>query len=117
MLPLIKKGWLALPLLLLVACAQLGLQPAQTTDQKIAYAYGVHTAVLETASAEITAKQLTPREGNQILQLADQSRVLLDSAKDLANSDATTAQGKLILATGILTQLQTYLRTKQGKSP
>ena len=97
----------------LSACASLGLQPAQTFDQKIAYAYGIHTAVLETASADVSAHQLTAKDGDAILQLADQSRTLLDSAKILSATDVSSANSKLLLATAILTQLQTYLQNSQ----
>jgi hypothetical protein len=50
----------------------------------------------------------------QVLKLADESRALLDAARAAAKvGDPTTANGKLVLATSILTQLQTYLRSKQ----
>jgi len=107
-----KKIVTILAVCMLTACASLGLQSPTTFPEKLAYAYGVHTAVLDTASAEITAQQLTANDGNTILRLADQARTMLDSAKTLSVTDATTAQGKLTLATSILTELQTYLRSK-----
>lgn len=103
---------LSVIVVLMLGCAQLGLQPAQTFDQKLAYAYGIHTAVLDTASGELSTRQLTAKDGDNILRLADQARTLLDSAKVLSVTDVASATGKLTLATSILTELQTYLRSK-----
>jgi hypothetical protein len=111
----LTSAGLALCLIVGVGCANLGLAPPQSFDNQLAYAYGVHTAILETASAEVIAKSLTVADGNQVLQLADQSRTLLDSAKELETTNLVTAQGKLTLATTILTQLQTYLQKFKGK--
>lgn len=94
------------------ACASLGLSPAQSFDSKLAYAYGVHTAVLQTAAAGVVSHTLTVPDAKAVATLADQSRTLLDSAKSLEASDVTTAAGKLTLATGILTQIQTYLNNR-----
>jgi hypothetical protein len=97
---------------LILGCAQLGLQPAQTVPQKIAYAYGVHTAVLTAAASSLAAKTIDVPTAKEVATLADQSRALLDSAKAIADSggDLTAASSKLALATAILTQLQTYLQ-------
>jgi hypothetical protein len=111
----LTSAGLALCLIVVAGCANLGLVQPQSFDQQIAYAFGVHTAVLETASAEVSAKSLSVADGNQVLRLADQSRTLLDSAKELETNDLATAQGKLTLATTILTQLQNYLQKFKGK--
>ena len=100
-------------LVTLVACAQLGLSSAKTFDQKLAYAYGTHTAVLQSAAAAVNAKTLSPTDGEEVLKLADESRALLDAAK--AAGDTATGGSKLALATTILTQLQTYLNARGVK--
>ena len=98
---------------LVIACAQLGLAPAQSFEEKLAYAYGVHTAVTATAAAAVSAKALTPADGAQVLSVSDQARTLLDAARTLyAAQDTTGADAKLVLATGLLTQLQTYLNSR-----
>lgn len=98
----------------LVACAQMGLAPAKTFDEKLAYAYGTHTAVLQAAASAVSNKELSSADGVQVLKLADESRTLLDAAKMASGlGDMSTANGKLLLATSILTQLQAYLRSKQ----
>jgi hypothetical protein len=99
-------------LLLLSACTALGLQPAQTFNQKLAYAYGTHTAVLQAATMDVKAGTLKSADAQQILQLSDQAKTILDSATALAASgDTTGATNKLALATAALTALQTYLNT------
>lgn len=107
--PLIKG---LLVILLLTGCAQLGLAPAQTFDQKLAYAYGTHTAVVQAAAGAVTSKALSKDDGTKVLALADQSRALLDAAK--IAGDPTEAGNKLLLATAILTQLQAYLQSHPG---
>ena len=97
---------------LLAACAQLGLQTADTFDKKLAYAYGTHTAVQNATSNRINQHQLTAADGEAVLKLADDSRILLDAAK--ATGDPTEAASKLALAMSVLTQLQAYLDTRQG---
>lgn len=100
--------------LLLLGCASLGLAPAQSFEQKVAYAYGVHTAVLQSATSAVTHKDISQDEGKQVLKLADDSRTLLDASRQAFNlGDVSTANGKLALATSILSELQTYLRSKQ----
>lgn len=99
-------------LTLLASCAQLGLAPAQSFDQKLAYAYGTHTAVLQAATSALTAKVITVDDAKQVATLADQSRALLDAAR--IAGDPTEASNKLLLATAILTQLQAYLQSHSG---
>ena len=99
---------------ILAACAQLGLAPAQSFDQKLAYAYGAHTAVLKATTSALKAKSLSSADAEHVATLADQSRQLLDAAKVASTGgDVTTATGRLLLATQILEQLQVYLRSKQ----
>lgn len=103
-------------LVLLSACASIGLSPAKSFDQKLAYAYGTHTAVLQAATAGVIAKSLTKTDGEQVLNLADEARTLLDAAKTIAATGQTgAAYNKLLLATAILEQLQTYLNSRASK--
>lgn len=110
-----RKLYLALLLFVCAACAQLGLAPAQSFDQKLAYAYGTVTAVTQAATAALNSKDITSADAEQILRLRDESRSILDAAKVASSvGDTTTANGKLLLATSILTQLQAYLNSRQG---
>lgn len=105
----------AVLLMVLAACQSLGLAPAQTFDQKLAYAYGTHTAVLQAATAAVNAGSITPADGQAVFALAQQSRTLLDSARTLEATDATAAGNKLALAAAVLAQLQTFLQSRGVK--
>lgn len=107
----LKHSWIVL---LLAGCAALGITQPQTFEQKLAYAYGTHSAVQQGATQALADKTLSSTDAMQVLKLADESRALLDAARAAAKiGDPTTANGKLVLATQILVQLQTYLRSKQ----
>lgn len=99
----------------ITGCASLGLTPAGSFDARLAYAYGTHTAVLQAASAAVTAGTISKKDGETVLTLATQSRALLDSARAVENTDPTTAAGRLTLAVNVLTQIQTYLQSKGVK--
>ena len=111
----VRLAWVAAALSLLTACASLGLAPADSFDARLAYAYGTHTAVLQAASAAVSAGTLTRKDGETVLTLAQQSRTLLDSARSVENTDPSTATGRLTLAVNILTQLQTFLQARGVK--
>lgn len=98
-------------LLLLAACAQLGVQPAQSFDERLAYAYGTNTAVREASTSALNAGEITPDDMERVIALNDQARALLDAAR-LAHGtgDLETADARLTLAVSVLTQVQTYLR-------
>jgi len=109
---------LLLPLLalLLSACASLGIAPAETFNQKVAYAIGVHTAVLQAATKGVTAGTISSADGEAILKQADDAKVLIDGAVGLSTSgDATGATNRLAIAVSALTALQTYLASHGGK--
>jgi hypothetical protein len=99
---------------LLPGCADFGLERAQTFDQKLAYAYGTHTAVLTAAATALDAKRITADDARQVLEMADQTRALLDGARLLsATGDMAGAENRLALATAVLIQIQDYLN-RQG---
>ena len=110
------KYWYVV-LLLLAGCAQMGLAPAQTFDQKLAYAAGGNTAALEAATSSLDAKMITSADMEKIIQMHGQVRTLLDAARTTAAAgDMTTAQSKLALALTALTELQSYLRAHNVKT-
>jgi hypothetical protein len=95
------------------ACAQLGLVAPKTFTEKLAAGYIAHTAVLTSATAALDAGDIKSADAEEVLKIANESRKVLDGAK-LANAagDIQTAEGRLTVATAILTQLQTFLREK-----
>jgi DNA uptake protein ComE-like DNA-binding protein len=104
---------LLLALALLVSCAQLGIAPAQSFDQKLAYAEQADAAVLTASTASLRAQQISSADHEKVIAMADQAKGFIDAAK-LASNPAD-ANAKLALATAVLTQIQTYITAHKGK--
>ena len=102
-------------LALVAGCASIGLQTAGSFKERVAYAYGVHTAIQESAASSLTAHEISSDDAKHVLAVADESRLILDGARTAFSAgDTSSAEGKLVLATSVLTQLQVYLRNKGG---
>lgn len=98
-------------LLLLAGCASLGLAPASSFSDRLAYSYGTHSAVLVTATQSLEAGEISSEDASRVLKVADEARTALDAARVASGAgDVTTAEGRLQLATALLTNLQAYLR-------
>lgn len=92
-------------------CATFGLAPASSFDQRLAYSYGTHTAVLTATTQSLEAGEISSEDATRVLKVADQARDALDAARLAAGAgDVTTAEGRLQLAVALLSELQTYLR-------
>lgn len=103
----------ALLVMLIAGCASLGILTPQTLDERLSYAYDQHTAALQTITSAANQRLITKQEGVSILAIADQSRALLDAARVATGAgDISTAEGRLILATNVLRELQVYLRSR-----
>jgi len=99
--------------LVVAGCGTGGIEKPQSFEQQLAYAYSTHTAVLEATANAVELDQLSPDDAQQVLRLSDESRVLLDASRAaIGVGDVTTAQGQLVLATNILTQLKAYLNAR-----
>lgn len=109
----LKYAKFLLAVVLLSACAQLGLAPADKFELKLAYAYGQHTGIQNGTAAGINQHKLTSADGKAVLKLADDARVFLDAAK--ATGDPTLAASKLALAVAVLTQVQAYIDSRGVK--
>lgn len=121
-------GWYIVGFLSIVisACASLGLQTADTFNQKLAYSYGQVTAARKGALSVINAKcpdeasrllaacKSAVASGQHVQQMADEARQGLDLAKGYAAAgNIQQANLQLQLETAALTALQAYL-TAQG---
>jgi hypothetical protein len=95
---------------LLSACASLGLAPAKSLADRLAYGYSTLSAVQFAAANATNAGELSKSDAEAVLKLADQSRLLLDGARALLATDPDGAATKLDLAVAILTQIQAHLR-------
>lgn len=99
--------------LMLAACAQMGLAPADSFDQKLAYGYSTVAAVRTSAAQALTAGTITKADAVKALDTTDTARAALDAAGAASGAgDTSTAVGKLALASALLTQIQHYLVSK-----
>lgn len=100
-------------LLILTACASLGLAPASTFEERLAYAVSQNAAVRETAAISLERNELALEDARRVLKITDEVRTALDAARLAAGAgDVSTAEGRLQLATSILVNLQAYLRSR-----
>jgi hypothetical protein len=96
----------------LTACASLGVAPARSLSDRLAYGYSTLSAVQFAAANATNAGELSKSDAEAVLKLADQSRVLLDGAKSLLATDPKGAETSLVLAVAVLTEIQAYLRSR-----
>lgn len=103
-----------LPLLLVIAaCASLGLAPASSFEERLAYAVSQNAAVRNTAAVSLEHGEIALEDAQRVLKITDEVRTALDAARLAAGAgDTSTAEGRLQLATAILIELQNYLRSR-----
>src|SRR5260221_6846362 len=112
-------------LLFVSGCAALGLQTADTFNQKLAYAYGQVTAARKGATSVINASCPSPAsyateacktavaDGQHIQSIADEARQGLDLGQKYAVAgNLQQANVQLQLESAALSALQAYLLSK-----
>lgn len=101
---------------LLVGCAQLGLAPAKSFDQQVAYGYSSVASVRVSTANALNSGLIKVDDAKQVQALADQARAGLDGARGAwVTGDTKTAMGRLQLANSVLTQLAVYLQQRGVK--
>lgn len=100
-------------LLILTACASIGLAPASSFEERLAYAVSQNAAVRNTAAVSLERNELSLEDAQRVLKITDEVRTALDAARLAAGTgDTSTAEGRLQLATSILVNLQAFLRSR-----
>lgn len=100
-------------LLILTACASIGLAPASSFEERLAYAVSQNAAVRNAAAVSRENQELALEDAQRVLKITDEVRTALDAARLAAGAgDVSTAEGRLQLATSILVNLQSYLRNR-----
>jgi hypothetical protein len=100
-------------LLILTACASLGLAPASSFEERLAYAVSQNAAVRDTAAVSLENNELSLEDARRVLKITDEVRTALEAARLASGAgDVSTAEGRLQLATSILVNLQAYLRSR-----
>lgn len=111
-----QRTTLLVLLVLLSACAQLGLVVPQTFEQKLAYANATHTALVKSADNAAKTKQITLAEAKQVYSIASAAEPALDLARAAQKTgDINAAEARLALATGVLDQLTKFLAERGVK--
>ncbi len=103
-----------LMLTLLPACASLGLQTAETFNQRAAYTLAGITAAREATTAALEAGTITADDAAHVQALANRAREGVDAARRLRALDGTgdAALDRLRLAEGVLAELSAYLQRR-----
>lgn len=109
-----RSQWM-FAVVLLAACAQLGLPTPQGFNEKLAVGYGTVTQVRETATALLQQRKISSDDAVNVQASADVARVGLDTARALHASDPAAADAKLTAIKTSLTALTTYLAARGGK--
>lgn len=125
----LRQGGFARPLMLAVllavsvaalptlsGCASLGLEEPRNLEDRIAYAYGTHTAIQRAAAQARNGGAIEKEDAQEVLRLADDTRVVLDGARELYRiGDAAAAGTKLELANQMLLAIREYLNARGVK--
>lgn len=101
-------------IVLLAACAQLGLPQAETFNQKVAVALGTVTQVRTSATTLLDAKTISVDDAQNVLTATDNARAGIDIARKAHATDPAGADSKLTAIRATLTAIAGYLATKQG---
>jgi hypothetical protein len=110
------KRLLAILLLALAGCASLGLEAPKSLGDRLAYAEGNNTALLEAATDALDHSEITSRDMEYVMSIHGQAKALLGSARQLMGTDVGSAEGRLLAATKLLAELQNYLRARGVKT-
>lgn len=108
--------WFAVYLLaMLTACAQLGVPPVETFNEKLAAAYSLNTQVRQTTADLLIAKKLSSADGQHVLEQTDSIRKGLDVVKELVKlRDVAAAEDKLASVRTILAAVHIYVTARKG---
>lgn len=99
----------------MAACAQIGAPAPENLQQSIAYGYSSVASVRNTTTGLLNAKTISLNDAKMVQSMADQARTALDLAAEASKAGKPAdANSALLLANTVLTQLQTYLKTKGG---
>jgi hypothetical protein len=110
----LKHSWVIF--VLLCGCASLGLEPPQDLGDRLAYAEGMNTALRDASTDALNHHEITSNDMEHVRDINKQAKVLLSGARLVMDTDPKTAEGRLLEATKLLTELQNYLRARGVKT-
>jgi hypothetical protein len=109
-----KQKLSILPLLLiLAACAQFGLEAPKTFNERAAYVHSGVNGVVTAATNSLNAGAIKSDDAVYVRDTAVRTRTFLGAAETAyGTGDASTAEGRLALAEGVLRELQKHVGVK-----
>ena len=102
-------------LMILTACATLGLPTADSFNERLAVGYTTITTVRESATVLLQAQKISKPDAQNVLDQTNNARTGLDVARSMSKTDMTAADAKLNAIRAALVALQAYLTTKEIK--
>ena len=102
-------------LMLLSACAALGLPTANGFNEKIVVSYATVEGVTRSTTVLLNAEKISVGDAENVLAQVKYALLGIDLARSMAKTDLTTAEMKLDAAQTILKALQAYITTKEQK--
>lgn len=97
-------------LILLSACAALGLANADTFNKQLAYASGNLAAVMASVATNVTSGDISVTDARKAIEEGKNIQTGLDAARSIAKSgNITDANTRLAVASAALTVLQDFI--------
>lgn len=113
MKPTLKALNAFLLLAVLAGCASLGLAPASSFEERLAYAVSQNAAVRNAVAISLENGEIALDDAQRVLKITDEVRTALDAARlAVGVGDVSTAESRLQFATQILVNLQAFLRSQ-----
>lgn len=104
-------GPVVLLAVMLAGCETIGVPEPEGFNDRVGYALGTHTAVLQTIASSVRVGQISSDEADDAVRIADQARDIIDAARRVrAAGDIDGANRQLSLAITVLQELQAHLR-------
>lgn len=108
----------AVLLMMLTACATLGVPPADTFNKRLAAGYTTVTGVRNATFDLRTAGRITAQDARNVEAQADNARTGLDLAREIYATNPPAGDAKLDAVVTGLTALQAYLQSRtKGVAP
>ena len=112
----VKRLIILLILSIAAGCAALGLEEAKSLSDRIAYAEGMNTALREASTDALNHAEISSGDMEHVQVVNQEVKRTLAAARALLGTDVASAEGRLLTAMTLLTELQTYLRSKGVKT-
>lgn len=111
--PIYRPATWLFVMVLVAACAQLGLLVPQSFEEKLTAGVASVEAARNTTTALLDARKITSDDAQHIQDQLRNARAGLDVARAMGRTDQTAADAKLTAIQAGLKALQAYLASKE----